>query len=119
MGLRDDVILRMVSQLVEALLRAAGLRKKKDLPAAEQAIGDGLVSLGLPLDVITRLDATTLAGMLGDKRPLVGAALRELALVREVAGELDEADRLHDTAERLLAGADIPEELLPWVDERD
>lgn len=115
MSLRDDVVLRVIHQLVEALLRAVGLRRKRDFSGAEQAIGDGLTGLGLSLDVITRLDATTLASLLGDKRALVGAALLELANVRGAEGKLDDATRFHDVGARLLDGADVPDELKPLL----
>ena len=113
MSLRDDVVLRVIHQLVEALLRAARLRRKQELPAAEEAISDGLTGLGLSLDVITRLDGTTLATVLGDpaKRALVGAALLELARVRADAGDLDGAHALATTSTRLLDGIAVPAEL--------
>ena len=101
----------MIHQLVEALLRAVGLRKKRDLPGAEQAIGDGLTGLGLSLNVITRLDAATLTSLLGDKRALVGAALLELACVRDDEGKRDEAARFREVGARLLDGAEVPDEL--------
>jgi hypothetical protein len=105
----------MIHQLVEALLRAVGLRKKRDFPAAEQAIGDGLTGLGLSLDVITRLDARTLQSLLGDKSALVGAALFELANVRAAEGKLDDATRFRDVGALLLDGADVPDELKPLL----
>lgn len=112
MSLRDDVVLRVIHQLVEALLRAMNLRRKKELPAAEQAIGEGLVTLGLSLDVITRLDGATLANVLGEKRPLVAAALLELAAVRQAQGDEAAADRHRAVAAQLLdAGDDVPHEL--------
>ncbi len=115
MSLRDDVVLRVIHQLVEALLRAAGLRKKRDFAGAEQAIGDGLTGLGLSLDVITRLNATTLANLLGDKRALVSAALLELANVRAAEGNVDDATRFRDVGARLLEGAEVPDELKPLL----
>jgi hypothetical protein len=114
-SLRDDVVLRVIHQLVEALLRAVGMRKKRDFPGAEQAIGDGLTGLGLSLDVITRLDADTLVSLLGEKRALVGAALVELAQVRAAEGRVDDAARLGAMGERLLDGADVPDELKPLL----
>ena len=113
MSLRDDVVLRVIHQLVEALLRAAGLRRKQELPAAEAAIGEGLSGLGLSLDVITRLDAASLAAVLGDpaKRALVGAALLELARVRADQGDLGAAAVLRTTSSYLLEGISVPEEL--------
>jgi hypothetical protein len=110
-SLRDDVVLRVIHQLVEALLRAIGLRKKRDFPGAEQAIGDGLTGLGLSLEVITRLDAATLTSLLGDKRALVGVALLELANVRAAEGKLDDVARFREVGARLLDGAEVPDEL--------
>lgn len=109
MSLRDDVVLRAIHQLIEALLRAAGLRRKKDLPAAEQALGDGLRSLGLPLELVARVDATTLAGLVTDPahRVLLAAALRELALLRDAEGRLEEAINLRLRSEALEAGVEL------------
>lgn len=113
MSLRDDVVLRVIRQLVEALLKATGLRRKREFPAAEQAIGEGLTGLGLSLEVITRLDAATLATVLGDpaKRALVGAALLELARVRAEQGDLASAATLRSTSSQLLEGIRVPKEL--------
>lgn len=109
MSLHDDVILRALTQLVEALLRAAGLRRRKDLPAAEQALGEGLRSLGLPLELLGRMDPATLTSLVPEpaKRALLAAALVELARLREVAGRVDEADELRDRAEVLDASIDM------------
>jgi hypothetical protein len=111
-SLRDDVLMRMISQLVDALMKAVGLRKKKDLPAAEQAIGDGLKHLGLSLELVRRMPSSTLAGVVTDpvRRALVAASLCELAIVARSKGDLDEADQLDDTASDLFAGID-PHEL--------
>lgn len=113
MSLRDDVVLRMVHQLVEALLRAAGLRRNRDLPGAEQELGDGLHAMGLPLSLIASMDAATLAGLVPDpaRRALVAAALAELAEVREAQGRGDDADRLRARAAALAASLDV--EALP------
>ena len=111
-SIRDDVVLRAIHQLIEALLRAAGLRRKKDLGEAQQAVGDGLTSLGLSIDMITRLDAQTLAHVVGpDRRALVGAALLELAAIRAAEGDALAAERCRTSGEGLLDGADIPDEL--------
>jgi hypothetical protein len=111
--LRDDVVLRVIRQLVEALLRAAGLRRRRELPAAQDAIGEGLAGLGLSLDVITRLDAFTLAGVLGDptKCAVVAAALLELARVRDAEGDVRASSRLRATCTQLLEGVSVPREL--------
>lgn len=116
MSLRDDVVLRVIHQLVEALLRAVGLRKKRDFAGAEQAIGDGLTGLGLSLDVITRLDPDTLVALLGDKRALVAVALIELGNVRAAEGRAEEGARLREVGTLLLERADdVPDELKPFA----
>lgn len=122
MSLRDDVMLRAIHQLVEALLRAAGLRRKKDLPAAEQALGDGLRSLGLPLELVARVDAKTLAGLVTDPahRALLAAALRELALLRDADGRIEEAASLRLRGEALELDVDLaslPEAVRAAVDQ--
>jgi hypothetical protein len=106
LSLRDDVLLRAIHQLVEALLRAAGLRRKKDIPGAEQALGEGLNALGLPLELVARLDDSTLRNLLPDeeRRALVGAALIELAQLRD-------DDALEETGRALIN--DIDDDALP------
>lgn len=111
MSLRDDVVLRVVHQLVEALLRAAGLRRKKDLPAASEAVGDGLRGLGLSLDLLTRLDGPSLRGMIADpaRRAMVAAALAELALGKRAEGDAATAESLEDAAADLVEDIDWAE----------
>lgn len=121
MSLRDDVVLRAVHQLVEALLRAAGLRKKKDLPASEQALGDGLQSMGLPLELIARLDPASLVALVPDpsRRALVCAALAELACLRQAQGRGPDARDLRERARALAGGLDdatLPEPVQAAMD---
>lgn len=108
MSLRDDVVLRVVHQLVEALLRAAGLRRKKDLPAASEAVGDGLRGLGLSPELLARLDGAALRSMIADpaRRAMVAAALDELALQQRAVGEIAAAERLEDASAALLDDVD-------------
>ncbi|OGQ17736.1 MAG: hypothetical protein A2138_14295 [Deltaproteobacteria bacterium RBG_16_71_12] len=108
MSLRDDVVLRVVHQLIEALLRAAGLRRKKDLPAAEQALGDGLGAMGLPLQLVASVDADTLASLVPDptRRALLSAVLAELAELREAQGRAAEAEALRARAVSLADALD-------------
>lgn len=127
MSLRDDVLMRSIHQLVEALLRAVGLRKKKDLPAAEQALGEGLSSLGLPLELVVRVDAATLRSLVADptRRALLAGALAELSALREDQGRTADAQGLRERAAILLEEVDpasLPEPVrdaltrarMPW-----
>lgn len=127
MSLRDDVLMRSIHQLVEALLRAVGLRKKKDLPAAEQALGEGLSSLGLPLELVARVDAATLRSLVADptRRALLAGALAELSALREDQGRAADAQGLRERAAILLEEVDpasLPEPVrdaltrarMPW-----
>lgn len=126
-SLRDDVLMRSIHQLVETLLRAVGLRKKKDLPAAEQALGEGLSSLGLPLELVARVDAATLRSLVADptRRALLAGALAELSALREAQGRAAEALGLRERAAILLDEVDpasLPEPVrdaltrarMPW-----
>jgi hypothetical protein len=108
-SLRDDVVLRMIHQLVEALLNAAGLRKKKDLPAAEEALGEGIKTLGLTLDLIKSVPSSTLKGLVKDdtRRAMLGTALCELAAIARARGDDDDADRLDDCATDLFLDVNV------------
>ena len=111
MSLRDDVIFRVIHQLIEALAKAAGLRRKNEHAAAAQAIADGLSSMGLSLEVLARIDADSLVTLLGDppKRALVAAALLELARVRAAEGDVAASTMLRATSSRLLEGIVVPD----------
>ena len=108
-SLRDDILMRVIHQLVEALLRAAGLRKKKDLPAAEEALGEGLQSLGLSLALIKSVPSATLKALVQDptRRALLGAALCELAAIARDRGDEPGADQLDHTASDLFDDIDV------------
>lgn len=127
MSLRDDVLMRSIHQLVEALLRAVGLRKKQDLPAAEQALGEGLSSLGLPLELLARVEVATLRSLVADptRRALLAGALTELAALRDAQGRAGDALALRERAAALLDDVDpasLPEPVrdaltrarMPW-----
>jgi len=110
MSIRDDVILRVIYELVEALLRAVGLRRKNDLAGAEQALGDGLRRLGLSLELIETLDAKSLSMLVADpaRRACVALALRERAAALSSDGiSSDRADALLARADALLVDLDL------------
>ena len=91
MSLRDDVIFRVVHQMIEALLRVAGLRRKKDMPAALKATGELLEDqLGLSARVVDALEPSSLVDVLspGGELDVQKAAL--LALVLETRAGLFE-----------------------------
>jgi hypothetical protein len=126
-SLRDDVMMRSIHQLVEALLRAVGLRRKKDLPAAEQALGEGLSSLGLPLELLARVDVATLRSLVADptRRALLAGTLSELSALRDAQGRVSDALALRERAAALLDDVDpasLPEPVqdaltrarMPW-----
>ena len=111
--IRNDLIMRMVQQLVEVLLRAAGLRRKKDLQGAQDAVGDGLGSLGVSLALLRSLSPDTLRSMLSDpiKVALVSASCEELARIARAHGNEIDANIYDALALDLLAGVD--EDKLP------
>lgn len=110
--LRDDVILRQIRQLVEALLRAAHLRREKDTPAAEETVDDIIEDAsGLSLELLravtpaTLLDLLSPAGVLPPSRALaIGLALAEKASLREA-----EREPWRSHARALLEAAGVPE----------
>lgn len=111
--IRNDLIMRLVQQIVEVLLRAAGLRRKKDVQGAEDAVGDGLSSLGVSLALLRSLSPETLRSMLADpiKIALVSASCEELARIARARGNAMDADVYESLALQLLDGMD--EEKLP------
>jgi hypothetical protein len=88
---RDDYLLRMIEQLVDAVARITGLNRRAEhhqaLVAADQALGE----LGVAAELIHTVDPRTLAGMLREPARIRIAAqlLRESA--RALAGQGDAA----------------------------
>ncbi len=109
MSLNDDIMFRALNQLVAGLLRAVGLRKKEDLPAAEEALAEGLKSLGLTLDLAKTMQASMMRDLVKDpvRRALLGSTLCELAQIALQRGDEAAADRLDDAATELFMDVDV------------
>lgn len=96
MGIEQDYILRLAKQIAEAVARMMGLRKggrpDEALVVAEGAYGD---LLGLPAGLIDRIDAATLARILGapDKCRVVADLLEAEAMVLDTLGDAVRAEQ--------------------------
>jgi hypothetical protein len=115
MSFRDDILIRAIKALVEGLLRAAGLRKKQDLPAANQTLEEALKTVGLSVHLLRSLDEATLRSAFPDdtRRAVMAHALLELCAQRraDLGDDDDDALRLEARAQSLLQ--DIDESAVP------
>jgi hypothetical protein len=62
--IREDYLMRLIRQFVEALARMVRLREKGDLSGAREAADQLYDSLGIPRELVDVVDAPTLASML-------------------------------------------------------
>lgn len=104
MGFEQDYILRLARQLAMMVARIVGLGRKgkidEALAEAEQAYGD---LLGLPPGLIDRIDAATLARLLGatEKCRAVADLLEAEAGILDAKGDQARAARRRELAEGL------------------
>lgn len=87
---REDYLIRLIQQLVDAIARIAGLNRRGEhdraLAEAEQAWGK---LLDAPPDLIDAVDTATLAGMLRDPEKMRAAAQLLHEEGRALAGKGD------------------------------
>jgi len=87
---REDYLLRMIQQLVDAIARIAGLNRRHDhdqaLVEADQA-WSGL--LGVPIELVHAVDSRTLAGMLREPPRIRLAAQLAREQAHALAGKGD------------------------------
>lgn len=113
MGFRDDVILRMIRQLVEAILRLRRVRREQGDEAAAEAAGDLVEALyGLPRALVSAASPDTLVSLLSPGGALdvgrahgLGHLLVEEAALRAAAGDDDAAERARAIGAALLQAA--------------
>jgi hypothetical protein len=87
--IREDYIIRIVKQIVDAIARLAGLRQKGDFQAALRQAESAYDLLGVPPELAAAVSAETLAGMLGhpDKIRLMARLSQEEGDVHRASGD--------------------------------
>jgi hypothetical protein len=62
--IREDYLMRLIRQLVDALARIAGYRKQGEYDRAMAEVARAWEELGVPRDLVTATDGQTLAELL-------------------------------------------------------
>ena len=119
--LRDDVLMRQIRKLVEALLAAARHRREKDQPRAESTVDDVIESeLGLSVALLEAVAPSTLLDLVSPGGALDVERALALGLLLAEKAAATGAERWREKARALLerAGADDVERLLDDEDAR-
>jgi hypothetical protein len=86
---REDWIMRVIRQLAEAIARVAGYVDKHDYDAALDEAGRAWDLLGVPRELVDRVDGPTLASLLREPAKLRAAAELLVAEAKAYAGKRD------------------------------
>jgi hypothetical protein len=86
---REDWIMRVVRQLVEAIARVAGFVDKHDYDGALDEAGRAWDLLGVPRELVDRVDGPTLASLLREPAKLRAAAELLVVEAKAYAGKRD------------------------------
>lgn len=117
--LRDDMLMRQIRKMMDAILRAVKLKRAKDLPAAEQTLDDMLQgALGLSPAMVRALDANTLLGMLSPAGELDRERATALGLVLAAQARVVESREVRDKALAVLEAAGL-DDAARLVDDED
>ena len=105
--IREDYLMRLIRQLVDAIARITGYRKQGDYDRAMANVGLAWEELGIPRELVTATDAATLAELLRDpaKQRIVAELLAEEAHVMHAKGDPLNAGVLRLHAIQLFAAA--------------
>jgi hypothetical protein len=105
--IRDDYLIRLIRQFVEALARIAGFRRRGEYERAQVEIGRVWDELGVPRELIVTTDRETAAGLLREPDRMRTAAmlLAEEAHVMQAKGDPLHAAMLRRRAVELLIRA--------------
>jgi len=105
--IREDYLMRMIRQLVDALARIAGFRMRGEYDRAMAEVGRAWEDLGVPRELVTAADGPTLASLLREPDRLRVAAqlLAEEAHVMSARGDPLNAGVLRLRAVELFARA--------------
>jgi len=107
---RDDYLMRMIAEMVQALMRVAGLKREGKLDEALDALRDAYGELlGPAAELAPRLDPATAAQVVGNAERIRAWAqlLGEEAEVRRLRGEDSAADALRVRALELALEAHL------------
>lgn len=117
--LRDDLLMRQIRKMMDAILRAVKLTRAKDIPAAEQTLDDMLENaLGLSPAMVRSLDAHTLLEMLSPAGEVDRERVTALGLVLAQQARIGASRELRDKALALLEAAGV-DEAEALVDDED
>ena len=105
--IREDFIMRLIRQLVEALARIAGFRKRGEYDRALQEVEHAWEELGVPRELVLATDRETLVSLLREpaKQRVAAELLAEEAHVVQAKGDPLHAAALRRRAVELFAAA--------------
>ncbi|MGZ3421553.1 MAG: hypothetical protein ACXWUG_10875 [Polyangiales bacterium] len=108
--LRDDFLMRMIRRLGDLIGRAMGLAKKGRHDEAEIAIVEIYkTEVGVPRDMLDRLDPKTVASTLGSEKSMIVAALLDAeAQLAKLAGNEQRAVERLARANAIRVAAGLP-----------
>jgi hypothetical protein len=108
--LRDDFLMRMIQRMGDLLRRAIELAQKGRREEADQALEEIYnTEIGMPREMLERLDPKTVASTLGpEKSMLVAALLDAEARVADLAGDAALALNRTQRANAIRAAAGLP-----------
>lgn len=105
--IREDYIIRLIRQLVEALARIAGFRKRGEYERAMQEVGRAWDELGVPRELLLATDRDTAVSLVREpaKARVAAQLLAEEAYVMHAKGDPLNAAALRRRAIELLVHA--------------
>jgi hypothetical protein len=110
--LRDDFLMRMIQRLGDLLRRAIELARKGKAEEADQALEEIYkTEVGMPREMLDRLEPRTLASTVGaEKSMVVAAVLDSEAELAELAGDATRAANRRARARAVRVAAGLPVE---------
>ena len=103
--IRQDYLLRIIEQAAQAIARMLGATKKNDYHEAQRQAGEAYDLLGVPRDLVVRMDSASLAGLFAQPmkiRLLSKLLWQEGELYRATKDPLHGLDRQRRAVELLL-----------------
>lgn len=108
--LRDDFLVRMIRRLGDLIGRAIGLARGGKHDEAQEAVAEIYKSeLGMPRDMLEKLDAQTVASTFGAEKSMIIAALLDAeAQLASFAGDRARATERGTRANAIRSAAGLP-----------